>query len=146
MDGEKRFGTSLVGFKKKDVNNYIEKILFEFDNKLKEKDNEVMILKNQMKEEKGKYQVAARDSEIVREERSQIADVLIKAKMQADLILEEGKLEAERELKNYESLIKKEKHKFIEVKNDIVCLKSEAILILNKYVSQLADLEANSQE
>jgi hypothetical protein len=66
--------------------------------------------------------------------------------MQADLILEEGKLEAERELKNYESLIKKEKHKFIEVKNDIVCLKSEAILILNKYVSQLADLEANSQE
>ena len=37
MPGEKRFGTSLFGFKKSDVNSYIEKILKEFDDKLKER-------------------------------------------------------------------------------------------------------------
>jgi hypothetical protein len=30
MAGEKRFGTSLFGFKQSDVNSYIEKILREF--------------------------------------------------------------------------------------------------------------------
>ena len=41
MPGEKRFGTSLFGFSKSDVNLYIEKILKEFDDKLKSKDEEI---------------------------------------------------------------------------------------------------------
>jgi len=56
MAGEKRFGTALFGFKKTDVNSYIEKILREFDEKLKEKDNEITALKNQCRELRIKYE------------------------------------------------------------------------------------------
>ena len=35
----------LFGFKQSDVNSYIEKILREFDDKLKEKENEIIELK-----------------------------------------------------------------------------------------------------
>ena len=53
MPGEKRFRTSFMGgFKKSDVNSYIEKILTEFDGKLKDKDNEILSLKSQIGEYK----------------------------------------------------------------------------------------------
>ncbi len=42
MSGEKRFRTSLFGFKKSDVNLYIEKILKDFEDRLREKDEEII--------------------------------------------------------------------------------------------------------
>jgi len=79
MAGEKRFGTALFGFKKTDVNSYIEKILREFDEKLKEKDNEITALKNQCRELRIKYEDIARKAEQINMDRAKIADVLIKA-------------------------------------------------------------------
>ena len=44
MAREKRFRTSFMGgFKKSDVNAYIERILKEFDEKLKSKDDEISV-------------------------------------------------------------------------------------------------------
>ena len=79
MAGQKRFGTSLFGFKKKDVNNYIEKILQEFDRRLKEKDDEADSLKAKNMELSSKYEDLAKKAKQIDDNREKIADVLIKA-------------------------------------------------------------------
>jgi cell division septum initiation protein DivIVA len=56
--GEKKFGTSMFGFKRADVNAYIERIIREFDQRLKEKDDENSTLKAQVKDLKTKYEDA----------------------------------------------------------------------------------------
>lgn len=63
MPGEKKFGTSLFGFNKSDVNAYIEKIIHEFDQRLKEKDDEISNLKLQIREMKARFESAANESE-----------------------------------------------------------------------------------
>ena len=45
MARKRKFGTSLFGFKKSNVNAYIERIVREFDQRLKEKDEEISSLK-----------------------------------------------------------------------------------------------------
>ena len=95
MPGEKRFRTSFMGgFKKVDVNSYIEKILREFDDKLKEKDDEIVSLKNQSKDIRVKYEELTKKADQINDDRSKIADVLIKAQEKAELMLEDARIEA----------------------------------------------------
>jgi len=104
MAGEKRFGTALFGFKKTDVNSYIEKILREFDEKLKEKDNEITALKNQCRELRIKYEDIARKAEQINMDRAKIADVLIKAQEKAEMILQEAKRRLMKKEENFLNL------------------------------------------
>ena len=123
MAGEKRFRTSLFGFKKADVNLYIEKMLKELDEKLKEKDDELNALKNQTRDIKLKFEDLARKSDQINEDRIRIADVLIKAQDKADLIIEEAKLEAIEEKKKLEGLVEQEREKLVDIKGEIKGLK-----------------------
>ena len=98
MPGEKRFRTSFMGgFKKADVNSYIEKILGEFDIKLKEKDDEISQLKSQNKDIRMRYEDLLRKADQINEDRAKIAEVLIKAQEQADIMMENARQEALRE-------------------------------------------------
>jgi hypothetical protein len=56
MPGEKRFRTSPFGFNKSDVNSYVEKMLRDFEERLKQKDDEIAMLKNQARDMKSKYE------------------------------------------------------------------------------------------
>src|SRR5690554_4904791 len=94
MAGQKRFGTSLFGFKKKDVNYYIEKILQEFDSRLKQKDEEIHNLREKNREIGSKYEDLAKKANQVEESREKIADVLIRAEEKAATILSEAKQQA----------------------------------------------------
>ena len=87
MAGEKRFRTSLFGFKKADVNYYIEKILKEFENRLKAKDAEIDEAKDKGKEFRLKYEGIVDKAEQIETDRSKIASVLIKAEEKAEEIL-----------------------------------------------------------
>jgi cell division septum initiation protein DivIVA len=80
MPGEKKFGTSLFGFNKSDVNAYIEKIIHEFDQRLKEKDDEISNLKLQIREMKARFETAANESETLAREKERIASALITAR------------------------------------------------------------------
>ncbi len=137
MAGEKRFGTSLFGFKKSDVNAYIEKMLREFDGQLKEKDNELSALKNQSKDLKLKYDELLVSSDKVNEDRAKIADVLIKAQEKADRIIEDAKNQAVEEKLKLEEVIELEKEKIVDIKEELKVLKSEVVSTLKKYENQL---------
>jgi archaellum component FlaC len=145
MPGEKRFRTSLFGFGKSDVNLYIEKILKEFDDKLKAKDEEIADLKEQVKDIKSKYDDLVSKADMINEDRSKIAEVLIKAQEKAEIILEDARAEALEEKKKLEETIEAEKEKLVDIKRELNILKTEAINALKKYESQLSGIIGNEE-
>jgi len=140
MPGEKRFRTSLFGFRKSDVNSYVEKILREFDNMLKEKENEINNIKSQNEEIKERYNELLSKAEQINVDRAKVADALIQAQEKAERILEEARNQALQEKKSIEELIEREKEKLIDIKEELRGLKSEAAGVLKKYEMQLGNL------
>jgi cell division initiation protein len=137
MSGEKRFRASVSGFNKSDVNNFIEKILKEFDNKLKEKDEEIAALKNQNRDVKAKYEDLARKADQINDDRAKIGDVLIKAQEKAEIMLEDARVNAMEEKKKLEQMIEVEREKLVDVKEELKKLRNDAIETLHKYEGQL---------
>ncbi len=147
MPGEKRFGTSFMGgFKKANVNAYIEKILREFDDKLKEKEDEITQLRNQNKDIKTRYDVLLSNANRVAEDRAKISEVLIRAQEQAELVMENARNEAIDEKKRLEETIEKDKEKLVDIRQDIKALKNEIVSTLRKYEAQLMDMAGVEDE
>ncbi len=147
MPGEKRFRTSFLGgFKKADVNTYIEKILREFDDKLKEKDDEIAVLKNQSKEYRSKYEELLKKADQINDDRAKIADVLIKAQEKAQLMLEDARMEAIEEKRQLEDVIEREKEKLIDIRQEMKLLKIEVVNTLKKYEVQLGSFITDDEE
>jgi len=145
MAGEKRFRTSLFGFKKSDVNTYIEKIVMEFDGKLKEKDDEIFSVKNLYREFKQKYDDLSGKADQINEDRAKIADVLIKAQEKAEMIIEEARAKAAEEKKQLEGMIEAEREKLVDIKEELKVLKAEVINTLKKYETQLNELSSGKE-
>ncbi|RCX17949.1 cell division initiation protein [Anaerobacterium chartisolvens] len=140
MAGEKRFRTSILGFKRTDVNTYIEKILKEFDDKLQEKDEQISAFVNQIKDMKLRYGELAQKADQVNDDRAKIGDVLIKAQEKADLIIEDAKNKAMEEKRRIEVVIEQEREKLVDLKSEIRFLKSELTSTLKKYENQLNNM------
>lgn len=137
MPGEKRFGNTLFGFKKSDVNYYVEKMLKEFDDKLKEKDNEISAIRIQNRDLKTKYEELLNNSEHINEERVKIAEVMIKAQEKANLILDEAQDKAIDEKRKLEKMVEEEREKLVDAKEELKLLKQEAINTLKKFENQI---------
>lgn len=147
MPGEKRFGNSFMGgFKKADVNTYIEKILREFDDKLKEKEDEIAQLRSQNKDIKARYDDLLRNANQVAEDRVKISEVLIKAQEQAESIMENARNEAIEEKRQLENSIEKDREKLVDIRQDIKALKNEIVSTLRKYESQLVTIAGEDEE
>ncbi len=147
MPGEKRFRTSFMGgFKKADVNSYIEKILGEFDVKLKEKDDEIGQLKSQNKDIRSRYDDLLRKADQINEDRAKIAEVLIRAQEQADQMLENARQEALEEKRQLEDAIEKDRERLVDIRQEIKGLKGEIVSTLKKYESQLVTIVQDEEE
>lgn len=147
MPGEKRFRTSFMGgFKKADVNAYIEKILGEFDAKLKEKDEEISQLKAQNKDIRARYEELLKKEEQINEDRAKIAEVLIKAQEKADLMLENARQEAAEEKRRLEDAIEQDKERLVDIRQEIKVLKDEVVETLKRYESQLSTIVGEDEE
>ena len=141
MPGEKKFGTSLFGFNKSDVNAYIEKIIHEFDQRLKEKDDEISNLKLQIREMKARFETAANESETLAREKERIAGALITAQEKAESMLEEAKSKAEQEKIRLDAALEAEREKIIDIKHDIKMMKSQVVEALARYQDSLNEAE-----
>lgn len=145
MPGEKRFRTSTFGFNKSDVNSYIEKILREFEDKIKEKDNEIAALKAQVKDINMKYEEAANNANQIKDNKDKIADVLIRAQEQAEAIIQEGRnqLQEERiqfqeEKRKLEELNELEREKIVDMKEKVKYLRDEVVRVLKDFEKNLS--------
>lgn len=147
MPGEKRFRTSFMGgFKKADVNAYIEKILGEFDIKLKEKDDEIGQLKSQNKDVRTRYEELLTKADQINEDRAKISEVLIKAQEKADMMLESARQEALEEKRQLEDAIEQDKEKLVDIRQEIKGLKGEIVSTLKKYEAQLVTIVQEDEE
>ena len=146
MSGEKKFGSSMFGFNKSDVNAYIEKIIHEFDQRLKEKDDEISNLKLQIREMKSRYEVAANDNENLAKKKERIASALIQAQEKADSIIEETKTQAQAEKLKLDMELESEREHIIDIKRDVKDMKARVAEMLSKFMEQLNEAENNIGE
>ncbi len=146
MPGEKRFRTSLFGFKKADVNYYIEKMLREFDEQLKSKSSEIDALRQQNRDLKELYDEVSRRIENIEEDRAKIAEVMIKASDKADMIINEARTQAIQEKKEIEDKIKAEEEKLEALRWQLKNLRSEVISTLKKIENELGRLSESGND
>jgi len=146
MPGEKKFGTSPFGFSKSDVNAYIEKMVREFDQRIKEKDDEISNLKMQIREMKARYESAESESVQLSKEKERIANTLIQAQEKADAIVEEARKQAQQEKSRLDAELENEREKIIDLKRDIQSIKENVIELLTKFQSLLEQAESSIEE
>lgn len=141
MSGEKKFRTGVSGYNKEDVNEYIERILSEFDTRLKEKDDEIATLKSQVRDLKSRLDQAGTDVSAATKDRERISAVLIQAQQKADTMLEEARMEAEAEKIRLEKLLEGRREDLIDIKRDIRDMKAHVTDLLAKYAANLDEAE-----
>ncbi len=146
MAGEKKFGTSTFGFNKADVNAYIERIIREFDQRLKEKDDENSNLKAQVKELKAKYEENWQEAEKVMKEKEKIAGVLLQAQEKAETMMSEAKEKALQEKKHLDQVLEIEREKIVDIKRELKGLKDKITDILSKYEQQIDETVTNIEK
>lgn len=142
MSGEKKFRTGMSGYNKEDVNEYIERILSEFDSRLKEKDDEIANFKLQLRDVRGKLDQAGTDVSAATKDREKISLVLIQAQQKADSMVEEARSEAETEKARLEKLLEAHRENLIDIKRDVRDMKAHVSDLLAKYATQLGEAEA----
>lgn len=134
MEGQKKFSSTLFGFKKGDVNTYVLALGQEFEHKFQElnEKNEQLLEQNRELEKKV--------SEL-EEERAFISDALLKAKRQAEAIIaeaeEQSKMtreETQRELETLRTEMRREKER-------VEGLRNAAREALAYYERQLGEIE-----
>ena len=141
MSGEKKFRTGVSGYNKEDVNEYIERILSEFDTRLKEKDDEISSLKTQVRDLKSRLDQAGTDVTAAAKDRERISNVLIQAQQKADTMLEEARTEAEAEKARLEKLLEGHREALIDIKRDIRDMKAHVSDMLAKYATNLDEAD-----
>ncbi len=141
MSGEKKFRTGVSGYNKEDVNEYIERILSEFDTRLKEKDDEIAGLKTQLRDVKNRLDQAGSDVTAAAKDRERISSVLIQAQQKADAMIEDARAEAEAEKARLEKLLEGHREALIDIKRDIRDMKAHVTDMLSRYAANLDEAE-----
>jgi len=139
MDIEAKFRTSAMGYNKSDVNAYIEQLSEEYQSKTKEKDDELVKIRNQIKEYKTQIEDHSKKANENSDEKSKIAEVLIKAQATAESILEEAKQAAIEEKRKIEEDIEKERERLVDIKSELKILKDTVAQTLKSFEKEIGE-------
>lgn len=146
MAGEKKFGTTMFGFKRTDVNAYIERVIREFDQRLRDKDEENANLKLRLKELQEKYDQLSQSAEFLIKEKEKIAGVLLQAQEKAEAMMIEAQDKALKEKVRLDKTLETEKEKIVDIKRDLKSLKNHISDILTKYNTDIDEAVLNIEE
>lgn len=95
MAGKKRFRTALFGFKRADVTAYIDKMIKDFEDRVKAREEELVVLRNQLKDARNRYEELHRKVEGYNEDNEKIRTAIIRAEEMSEQIKDEARQEAE---------------------------------------------------
>jgi cell division septum initiation protein DivIVA len=160
MVEDKVFGTTMFGFDKDDVNTYIDRMIKEFETKLRQRDEEINLLKLQNRDLKDRFEEMSKKNQNSDHDKNKILDVLLKAQENAEKMIEEArekskleKVRLEDELQKETQLmiaqIKKDKERVVFIKDQLIKLKKQALLTVQSFekdldvVIQTEDMEIN---
>ena len=138
MSRDKKFGVTLFGFNKTDVNAYIERIIREFDQRLKEKDEEIAVLKSQNRDLSVRSNNLTKEIDDLSYDKDRIARALIQAQEKAENIITSAKASAEEEKKRLDGLLEEDRERIVDIKKDLKDLRENVIGLLSRYEAQLS--------
>ena len=137
MENEKKFSSEMIGYDKKEVEDYIKSLKAEYESKLQAERsdsnrvaNELTIVKKKLE----RYEV----DYIQKQEK--VANALITAEDQAKKIIENSRQEAMQEKDRIEHVIEMEKEKLLDIKKEILDLKEKTVKLLEKYSEDMNTL------
>jgi len=144
--GEKKFGTSLFGFNKVDVNLYLESLIKSYNESLWEKENQISELKRKIEEYKKKLEEIQDEYAAISETREKIANAFIEAQKNAELIIENARKTAamekhklEAECESLRDLIIEKKQKLKKLTEAAVNFGNELESIMNRSIANFRD-------
>ncbi len=137
MENEKKFGSEMFGYDKKEVEDYIKAIKAEYESKLQAERSDSNRVANELTIVKKKIERYEVDY-IQKQEK--VANALITAEDQAKKIIENARAEAMQEKDRVEHVIEMEKEKLLDIKKDILDLKEKTIKLLEKYSEDMNSL------
>ncbi|HBQ64386.1 MAG TPA: hypothetical protein DD727_05610 [Clostridiales bacterium] len=130
MAGKVRFGSSFFGFKRSDVNIYIENLVRDFESKIRQKETEIEILRSKINEIEGKQNADGQD-------RAAIAEVLIQARTDAERLLEDAKSQAEAQKQIIEEKIEHQRQYLVQLKEKIREFRIGLLALMNDFDGKL---------
>ncbi len=137
MDNEKKFGSEMFGYDKKEVEDYIKSLKAEYESKLQAERSDSNRVANELTIVKKKLERYEVD---YIEKQEKVANALITAEDQAKKIVEASRQEAMQEKDRIEHLIEMEKEKLLDMKKDVLDLKEKTVKLLEKYSGQMDNL------
>ena len=140
MEKNKRFGRSIMGFKKNDVYEHIETLYMQFDEKLRIKDEEIDSLNKQNQSLKEQIDKIKDKFEGIEDYKSNIADVLLNAKEQGKEIIKNAQQEGENIKNEIEQYVIKENEKLNIFREEMIGLKNNTNDLLQKYKNEIEEL------
>ena len=131
----------LFGPSKKDVESYIASIKSSYEREILEQTKQLQEMKIENAKLNDKINTLLNEKKDLEASKQSISDVLIKAEEQAKQIIEDAKIEKEKEMQEVESLIEKQKEKLIDAKIELAMLKDKAREIIEKFSDDLTKLQ-----
>jgi len=126
MSASNGAGIELQSYKKKDVNDFVNGVINDYEGKLAAKDAEIGDLRTQLRDLGAKYESLSIDFDtIISEansiagEKAKIADVLLKAEDQARNIIDDARIKANEEISQYERLVDEERRKLHGMRDEV---------------------------
>jgi len=138
---KKIFGTSLFGFKKKDVLAYLDNVTNDMSIKIKEKDNEIASLKEQISTLNSDIIKLQQNGNLFEAERQNVANAIIRAEEKAAQIIEDAKKEAQASREEILNQINSDRLQLKELQQEISHIRRNAINSISKLNGELEHLE-----
>lgn len=137
MENEKKFGTEMFGYDKKEVEEYVKALKAEYESKLQAERSDANRIANELTIVKKKLERYELDYV---QKQEKVANALITAEDQAKKIIETSRTEAMQEKDRIEHLIEMEKEKLLDMKKDVIDLKEKTIRLLDQYSQEMNNL------
>ncbi len=146
MKDKKKFSTSLFGYKKSDVYNFLESLTKDYAKQEKKNSDKITELTEENKGLKEKLDQLEQKVHDVEEGRAHIANAIIKAEQQAEDIIANAVESANLRKVQIKDDIKDEEDKVQEVKNTLHNLKLDAIKVIKEFERQINGLADMPEE
>jgi len=137
MAGEKRFRNSFIGFNKGDVAAYMEKIIKEYGEQIRLRDEDIASLKAKRIELEERCNKLQKKMDAQTDDKERIANVLLKAQEKADDILKKVDEEAELQKRKLEAELEGDREKIVEAKGELKELRKQAMDTMKSFSTRI---------
>jgi len=138
---ENNLPKGLFGFNKKEVEAYISSMKEDYEKELMEQTKQLQEMKVENAKLNDRINNLLNERKDVEATKQNISDVLLKAELQAKQIIDDARVQADKEKQEVEALIEEQKEKLIDAKIELAMLKDKAKEVMMKFSDEITKLQ-----